>query len=251
MRIRLGPRECDMGHADTRIRYWPRECDMRHAGTRMRYGPREYDMRYANRLPAMSKCKVTFSATIGKPTTAVVQPAVFSLTPPCDSQERSTIPPLFLVPQGVKAGGMGLRAKLHVCGMVTGCNVTVCVSLQAVKSPYENQAELLELVSLEINHTHKWSWGPVYASHVLALWIKSQLLPPCLSFCHNYRSFTWQLVLGTSSLWITTITSLPSHQRQTSLPAWNLVYIKIVCSLPASHHFIWCLGSNIIFGNFI
>lgn len=88
--------------------------------------------------------------------------------------------------------------------------------------------ELLELVSLEINHTHKWSWGPVYASHVLAPWIKSQLLPPCLPFSHNYRSFTWRLVLGTSSLWITTITSLTSHQRQTSLPAWDLAYVNIV-----------------------
>ena len=31
---------------------------------RIRYGPREYDMRYANRLRAMSNCKVAFSAII-------------------------------------------------------------------------------------------------------------------------------------------------------------------------------------------
>ena len=34
-------------------------CDLR-----IRYGPREYDMRYANRLCAMSNCKVAFSDTI-------------------------------------------------------------------------------------------------------------------------------------------------------------------------------------------
>ena len=35
--------------------------------TRIRYGPCEYDMQYANRLRAMSNCKVAFSATICKP----------------------------------------------------------------------------------------------------------------------------------------------------------------------------------------
>ena len=52
-----------MGRANTicgtQIRYGPRECDMQ-----IRYGPHEYNMRYANRLLAVSNCKVAFSATI-------------------------------------------------------------------------------------------------------------------------------------------------------------------------------------------
>lgn len=114
---------------------------------------------------------------------------------------------------------------------------------------YENQTELLELVSLAINHTHKWSWGPVYASHVLTPWIKTQLLPPCLPFSHNYHLATcvWYL------LSVNYYRNFPYHRtkRQTSLPAWSLAYINILSSLPASHHFVWCLPSNIIFGNFV
>ena len=78
-RIPYGPRECGTWYANAvsgiRIRYsyGPREYDMRYANAlraaRTRCAIREYAMgranaRYANRLYAMSNCKVAFSATI-------------------------------------------------------------------------------------------------------------------------------------------------------------------------------------------